>query len=499
MKKIKIAIGVIVVVGIAWTGSAWFTGKKLEENREQAVQGISNWINTQIPEEQLSLKITDYQRGVFSSHATLLLQPGSNGGELLKPGQTISFKATIDHGPFPFAKLKKINFIPAMASIGTELQNTDLVKTLFTLTKGKPFFTSETSISYAGNSRTDVNFIPVDAHELQQSFDLSFSGGRFTFVWNSHEKRLDYNGTTDSLLLSTKASGSTLLGPIQFALDGLRFQGSSSPGLGEIPFINQEITLKDTTTSMGNTKILVLDRMRVATKVAEDGGKIAASFAYSIDSINIRGQDLGTVNFDLGISQIDPTLLKSSFESYLRDRQQLLADTRIDDPTSDEKMLQILGNNMLLVLKDEPVLTTAALKWKNDKGESIFNLSAHLKDSQAGQAGQKGVAAIKFQDLVQLLTMKLKISLDMVKEAITRFNMSDGKSQDEATRLAETLLPRFTSMEEISKLTVQQDNSILSELHYSNGEVTLNNKKMPLDQFINDFIFGKTTSQPPSN
>ena len=29
MKKTKVAVGVIVALGVIWTGTAWFTGKQL--------------------------------------------------------------------------------------------------------------------------------------------------------------------------------------------------------------------------------------------------------------------------------------------------------------------------------------------------------------------------------------------------------------------------------------------------------------------------------------
>ena len=43
---------------------------------------------------------------------------------------SIILNETIDHGPFPFAQLKHFNLIPSMASVHTELANTDAVKKL---------------------------------------------------------------------------------------------------------------------------------------------------------------------------------------------------------------------------------------------------------------------------------------------------------------------------------------------------------------------------------
>lgn len=32
MKKTNVAVGVIIALGVIWTGAAWFTGKQLESH-----------------------------------------------------------------------------------------------------------------------------------------------------------------------------------------------------------------------------------------------------------------------------------------------------------------------------------------------------------------------------------------------------------------------------------------------------------------------------------
>ncbi len=38
MKKSLVAISVIVVLGAAWTGASWYTGKQLEQNMGDALR-----------------------------------------------------------------------------------------------------------------------------------------------------------------------------------------------------------------------------------------------------------------------------------------------------------------------------------------------------------------------------------------------------------------------------------------------------------------------------
>lgn len=37
MKKTKIAVGVVIALGVIWTGAAWITGKQIESHMDQIV------------------------------------------------------------------------------------------------------------------------------------------------------------------------------------------------------------------------------------------------------------------------------------------------------------------------------------------------------------------------------------------------------------------------------------------------------------------------------
>lgn len=41
MKKSLVALGVIVALGAVWTGSAWYTGKSVEESAQQRLDLIN--------------------------------------------------------------------------------------------------------------------------------------------------------------------------------------------------------------------------------------------------------------------------------------------------------------------------------------------------------------------------------------------------------------------------------------------------------------------------
>lgn len=54
MKKSLVAAGVIVALGVVWTGGAWFTGKQLEGRIADMVQQANAQLRSSAPESGLS-------------------------------------------------------------------------------------------------------------------------------------------------------------------------------------------------------------------------------------------------------------------------------------------------------------------------------------------------------------------------------------------------------------------------------------------------------------
>jgi uncharacterized protein YdgA (DUF945 family) len=75
MKKSVVAVGVIVALGVVWTGASWFTGKQLEGRLAEMVAQANGEIKRSAPEAGLELSYQNYQRGVFTSHMQVVVKP----------------------------------------------------------------------------------------------------------------------------------------------------------------------------------------------------------------------------------------------------------------------------------------------------------------------------------------------------------------------------------------------------------------------------------------
>lgn len=55
MKKTLVAAGVVIALGIVWTGGAWYTGKKLENHLSEMVTQANEQLKRTAPEAGVEL------------------------------------------------------------------------------------------------------------------------------------------------------------------------------------------------------------------------------------------------------------------------------------------------------------------------------------------------------------------------------------------------------------------------------------------------------------
>lgn len=492
MKKTKIAVGVVIALGVIWTGAAWFTGKQLEQNMDKLVQDANVRINAASPESRLRLSWQDFQRGIFSSTTRLVLQSSSQTEDngLLKPGQSVIFNEKIDHGPFPLAQLKKFNLIPSMASVHSELENTDAVSKLFEMTKGKSIVQAETRVGYSGATASDIHLLPLDYHNGQTGERFASNGGTFMVSADAKGDEVKFNGDLESVLLTTK---NQLDMPVLFTVNGLKMDGNTHLSPEGMRIGDQTIKLDKLTAAVNGKQAFTAEGLNGKSAFNAENSLISGNIDYTLDSLKVQNQAFGEGKVSVKLSQFDANAMKAFSESYNRQVQALMNDpAAVENPLIyQQRMSQALSDNLPLLLKGDPVVNIAPISWKNDKGESSFNLAVHFKDPATGNAQPQNVGQAA-DNVLKTLDAKLNISMDMATELMTRVAMTEGYKQDEAAKLAEQQVKGLAAMGQMFKLTKQQDNNIVTSLQYATGQVTMNGEQMPLDQFLARYMLGST-------
>ncbi|WP_312242182.1 YdgA family protein [Pantoea sp.] len=495
MKKTKIAVGVVVALGIIWTGAAWFTGKQLENHMDELVQNANARLNALSPNSRLNLSYQDYQRGIFSSHAKLVIQATSQTEDnaLLKPGQSVVLNETIDHGPFPFAQLKRFTLIPSMASVHSELDNTAAVKRLFELTAGKSLISAETRIGYSGATDTALHVLPVDYQNAQSGERLATNGGTLNLSADRDGNKVDVDSDIDSVAITTK---NEMGQPVLFTLNGVKLSGNTHLSPEGVRVGDQRLELDKLNASINGQDALILQKLNGTSSFDNNDGKIGGQIDYHVENVRLQNQDFGEAKLAMKLSKFDGQAVKAFSDSYNAQVRDLLNQPGVtEDPIRYQQgMHTILMNNLPVLLKGSPSVSIAPLSWKNSKGESSFNLTANFNDP-ATVSGEPQTLSAMVDRVLKTLDAKLNINMPMATEVMRHVGLAEGYQDQDAQKLADQQVKGLAAMGQMFRLTQQQDNNIVVSLQYANGQVTMNSEKMALDQFLSRYMLGLPTSE----
>ncbi len=486
MKKSLVAAGVIIALGVVWSGGAWYTGKQLESRIADMVQQANAQLQSSAPQAGVELTYQDYQRGLFSSHLQLVLKPiAGKEPRWLAAGQSLVFDEVVDHGPFPLASLKSFNLAPAMASVKTTLTNNDASKALFDIAKGETPFTIDTRIAYSGDNQSAIVLNPLDYAKGDEK--VTFSGGQFQLNADREGKTLSLTGEAGSGQINAVNEYNQ---KVQLTFNNLKTDGSSTLASFGERVGNQKLSLEKMTISVEGKELALLEGMEISGKsdLVNDGKTINSQLDYSLNSLKVQNQDLGSGKLTLKVGQIDGEAWHQFSQQYNAQTQALLAQPEIANNPElyQEKVTEAFFSALPLMLKGDPVITIAPLSWKNSQGESALNLSLFLKDPATTKEAPQTLAQ-EVDRSVKSLDAKLTIPVDMATEFMTQVAKLEGYQEDQAKKLAKQQVEGASAMGQMFRLTTLQDNTITTSLQYANGQITLNGQKMPLEDFVGMF------------
>ena len=72
MKKIKVLLGLLIIVGLVYVGAVWWSGVKTQERYEEKGVALSAWLATNLPEARVTQQ--SYERGLFSASSMLRIE-----------------------------------------------------------------------------------------------------------------------------------------------------------------------------------------------------------------------------------------------------------------------------------------------------------------------------------------------------------------------------------------------------------------------------------------
>ncbi len=486
MKKSLVAVSVIVALGVVWTGASWYTGKQLEGRMAEMISNANAELNKASPEAGLTLSYQDYHRGMFHSSMQLVIKPTAGmTSAILKPDQSIVFSETIDHGPLPFAQLKKFNLLPSMASVHTTLVNTPTTKPLFDIAKGQSFIDAQTRIGYSGDTSSDISLLPLNYENGEEK--VAFSGGEFKADVDGQGDKIAISGEAESGLVNTVNQYGQ---HVQMTFNGIKTEGNSSRSEFIERIGSQKASIEKLAVSIEGKEMAVFEGFNIDAKseIQEDKKHLSWQIDYTLNSLKIQNKDIGSGKLTLKIGNLDGAAVHEFSQKYNAESQKLLADPAVaqNPEIYQQQIVELFAANLPLLLKGDPVITVAPLSWKNAKGESTFNLSLFLKDP-ALATGEATTPEEQLNRVVKSLDSKLVIPVDMATELMTQVAQLEGYQPAEAAKLADQQIKGLAAMGQMFRVTTMEDNKVVSSLQYANGQVTLNGQKMSLSDLLGMF------------
>ncbi|MDX7992257.1 YdgA family protein [Xenorhabdus littoralis] len=481
MKKSLVAVSVVVALGAIWTGASWYTGKQLENRLDNFIKRANTELTKAFPESGIALQAKDFTRGIFSSDVRLILNIKDgvkNAG--LQPNEEVIFKSTIEHGPFPISSLKSFNLMPKMASIHSELEQSNALKELFEFTQGKSLFNLDTRISYDLDLSSNISLIPINHTETKKNGEkriLSFSGATIQADVKRDLSAFSFTAKSDELSFSDPTKNESII------LKDIDFTGNNKKGNFDIYIGDQSYSIGEITMQgISDEPNVALKGIKITSDIGENKDNLDIKIAYSVDGVQIKDINLGSGQLVLGMEKLDGQSVRKFTQAYNDATAKALAT----DESSDVASYAIM-NNIHLLLNKNPQFSIAPLSWKNSKGKSSVDFKLSLqnipeeKNSLAFMGPEKMI-----RNLVQELSLRVSLPKAMLIESIAQADELDGKDKATAEAKAEQQVNILTQQGIKYKILTDENGIIGLNLHYNNDKVKLNNKESNLHQFLLD-------------
>jgi uncharacterized protein YdgA (DUF945 family) len=478
MKKSAL-VGVVVVLGAVWTGTAWYTGQKAEDFVNQSITNANDSLKTLSDKWGIGSKVelVSFERGVFSSTARYRVKftlPAADG----KPAEDrdVLFVEHLSHGPLPLSNLKTGAFMPAMVASDFALEETPAVKEWFAAAKGATPLTGHYSVSYAKNITGKFNLAPVEV--AKGDTNLSFSGmtGNVEYATGTDHGVFDLK--TDKLVLSGQSENSDI---VSMALQGITLTSDMTPASNDMYVGSQKVTFKDWTITSKEKPPVQFKDTTIAVDVTEANSLMGAKMALDFGMINVQAKDMAGMKLAIDVQKLDSKAFKALndvYEAASRRMMQSKGEEQTPQFTPEEQ--QVLKTNVGLLLAGNPTLAVSPLEVRTANGTSTFNLNLDLTKP----ASMDGEFADTLTQAVRKLDAKVVLSKGNLSDLMAIEPQMRGVPAEQAAQTAKGQAEMVGTMAAAMGMAKVENNNIVSYLNYADGQVDFNGKKMPVEQFL---------------
>ncbi|MDR2306031.1 MAG: YdgA family protein [Paucimonas sp.] len=487
-KSVGILSGLAVAIAVATTAGAWYTGKQLPAELQRSITQGNDELKKALANTggSMTIELASLDQHFFTSTAHYRLKAQNIQ---LGEGETLNFDVgvvdRIEHGPFPWSRVKAFKLMPVMATSNSELQKDDFTAPWFAAAGDKAPVSGQVSLGYGGTVDSDIRLAPV---KLEQDGEkvLDFSGLQLRVIGDRDGKAAEIHANADRLELNFADAQDA---PVKVLLNGFKIGGKLSETAHDMIYVgNIDLALADLQVTSGpKQEVLVLKGLQQNNLYSADGeakDKLSGRLEYKVSDITYAGRKVGSGEMVFTMKSVDIPAMQALMEWYqarLPEVQQAAAEGEAL-PSFDmtpEEQAKVQGDLQRL-LAGKPQLAIEKLAFKTANGESQFNLAMDFANPSSFDLPPDQLG----KQLISRLHGKLSVSKPMIGDLATLQALLDGETDAQAIAQQSGQAGEMVGMMALqSGMATVQGNDVVSSLQYADGMVEFNGQKMTVEEF----------------
>ncbi|MBJ9975527.1 YdgA family protein [Pseudomonas sp. S75] len=487
-KSVGILSGLAVAIAVVTIAGAWYTGKQLPAELEQSIARGNAELQKALVGTggTMTIELVSLDQHLFTSEAKYRLKARDLR---LSQGEPVSFEVGVDdhieHGPFPWSRVKTLKLLPVMAVSNSRLQKDDTTADWFAAAGDKTPVTGQVTLGYAGGVQSDIALAPVKLDEGDGNL-MDFGGMQLLLKGDKEGKSLDIHGEAPRLDM-------TLVGddhpPIKLQANGFRIGGKLDSTAHDMIYVGHlDLYLADLQATLGPKQDVLLLKGLEQNSVysAEGQDRVGGRLEYKVSDITYAGRQVGSGQMVMSMKSINMAAAQALADWYQAKAPQMQAAAAQGqqglpalDMTPEEKAM--VQTHLQKLLADKPQFALEDLSFKTANGQSRFNMTMDFANPASFDLPPDQL----MKQLIARLQSKLTVSKAMVGDLTTLQALLDGQSDPQAIAQQSSQAGEMLGVMALqSGMATVEGNDVVSSLNYADGMVELNGRKMPVEDFV---------------
>ena len=475
-KTLKVLVVITAIVCGSGIAGAWLTGTQLEG----AVQSMVHETNKKLEVGRAAfnilawLELVSFEQGIFSSTARYRVKYKDPSSVTHTAPLEFIVVDRIEHGPFPWTRVKNLNLFPVIATSNLSLEKTPSTELLFTGEKSQFPLQGHIVYGYSGSTRGQVDLLPIDISHEQLS--LSSSGLSVTFKETGDGKKISVLSRADDFNLRLIDNKKT---PLDIQLKNFNLSIDLNKTAYDYYVGSRAITLGEGKISgWGSQAQFGVKGLELKSVSKANGELMEAQDVYRVEDFLLNGKLVASVNMSIAVRDINIPATLSMFSILDAFRQN--TQRRPGTPINYDPLYQLKAAAEKYA-DSKPYAELDNLTIKTANGESHFSFALGINKP----SGRAGGFADQIRHTISSVYVDLKLSKPMLADLLSVQAQLVGTTAPEDIPQLAKLGSEMIALKAVETgLAKIEGNTVMASLVYSAGQVDLNDQKMSVEDFF---------------